>query len=50
VSPPIAAPVRAPVAQAAPRPRRPPAPAPRPSGPISTGGAPLNVAPSTTDR
>ncbi|QPF87812.1 hypothetical protein IC762_16610 [Bradyrhizobium genosp. L] len=50
--PPAAAaaePPRAPVAQAAPRPpRRPPIRAPKPSGPISTGGAPLNAAPSTT--
>lgn len=38
-----------PTAQAAPRPRRPPVRAPKPpsSGPISTGGAPLNVAPGT---
>lgn len=35
----------APVAQVAPKPRRPPVRAPKPAGPISTGGAPLNVAP-----
>ena len=35
----------APVAQAAAKPRKPPVRAPKPSGPISTGGAPLNVAP-----
>jgi uncharacterized coiled-coil protein SlyX len=41
---------RAPAAQVAPRPRRPPVRAPKPSGPISTGGAPLNTTPSDTDR
>lgn len=47
VSPPAAAEQpQAPVAQAAPKPRRPPVRAPKPAaGPISTGGAPLNVAP-----
>jgi uncharacterized coiled-coil protein SlyX len=45
--PPVAAePPHAPVAQAAPRPRRPPSQAPKPSGPISTGGTPLGVAPN----
>ncbi|AUC97868.1 MULTISPECIES: hypothetical protein [Bradyrhizobium] len=41
---PVAAePQRPPVAQAAPKPRKPPAArAPKPAGPISTGGAPLN--------
>jgi uncharacterized coiled-coil protein SlyX len=49
VPPPVdAAPARAPIAQAAPRPRRPPSRAPEPSGAISTGGAPLSVAPSDT--
>jgi uncharacterized coiled-coil protein SlyX len=43
VPPPVAA---APIAQAVPRPKKPPSRAPKPSGPISTGGAPLNVAPS----
>ncbi|GKQ52729.1 hypothetical protein [Bradyrhizobium sp. Ce-3] len=46
VPPPVAADQpQAPVAQAAPRPRKPPVRTPKPSGPISTGGAPLNVAP-----
>ncbi|WP_083742403.1 hypothetical protein [Bradyrhizobium mercantei] len=36
---------QAPVAHAAPKPRKPPVRAPKPAGPISTGGAPLNVAP-----
>jgi uncharacterized coiled-coil protein SlyX len=40
--PPVAA---APVAQAAPKPRKPPVRAPKPSGSISVGGAPLNAAP-----
>jgi uncharacterized coiled-coil protein SlyX len=49
VPPPVAAePPRAPIAQAAPRPRRLPSRAPQTSGPISTGGAPLNAAPSDT--
>jgi uncharacterized coiled-coil protein SlyX len=49
VPPPVAAaPARAPIAQAAPRPRKPPSRATEPSGAISTGGAPLNVAPSDT--
>jgi uncharacterized coiled-coil protein SlyX len=43
VPPPVAA---APIAQAAPRPKKPPSRASKPSGPISTGGAPLSVAPS----
>jgi uncharacterized coiled-coil protein SlyX len=43
VPPPVAA---APIAQAAPKPKKPPARAPKPLGPISTGGAPLTVAPS----
>jgi uncharacterized coiled-coil protein SlyX len=44
--PPAAAePPHAPIAQAAPRPRKPPSPASKPSGPISTGGTPLSVAP-----
>ncbi|WP_426437549.1 hypothetical protein [Bradyrhizobium genosp. P] len=48
IQPPIATePPRAPVAQAAPRPRPPPR-APKSSGPISTGGAPLTVAPGDT--
>jgi uncharacterized coiled-coil protein SlyX len=42
VPPPVAA---APVAQAAPKPRKPPVRAPKPSGSISVGGAPLNAAP-----
>jgi uncharacterized coiled-coil protein SlyX len=51
VPPPVAAtPARAPIAQLAPKPRKPPSRAPKPSGPISTGGAPLNAAPSDTDR
>jgi hypothetical protein len=45
VPPPVAA---APIAQADPRPKKPPSRAPKPSGPISTGGAPLSVAPSDT--
>ena len=45
VPPPVAA---APIAQAAPRPKKPPSRAPKPSGPISTGGAPLSVAPNDT--
>jgi uncharacterized coiled-coil protein SlyX len=45
VPPPVAA---APVAQAAPKPRKPPARAPKPSGSISVGGAPLNAAPGDT--
>ncbi|MGY4472864.1 hypothetical protein [Bradyrhizobium sp. USDA 3364] len=48
VPPPTAAaaePPHAPVAQAAPKPRRPPVRAPKPAGPISTGGAPLNAVP-----
>ncbi|UFX47527.1 hypothetical protein HAP47_0012995 [Bradyrhizobium sp. 41S5] len=41
----------APVAQAAAKPRKPPpARAAKPAGPISTGGAPLNVAPAARDR
>ncbi|MGY3691807.1 putative coiled-coil protein SlyX [Bradyrhizobium sp. USDA 3240] len=41
----------APVAQAAPKPRKPPpVRAPKPAGPISTGGAPLNVAPGAGAR
>ena len=55
VSPPAAAePPRAPTAQAAPRPIAQAAPKPgkppsrTPSGPISTGGAPLNAAPGET--
>ncbi|MHC2332764.1 hypothetical protein [Bradyrhizobium sp. USDA 4454] len=36
----------APVAQAAPKSRKPSVRAPKPSGPISTGGAPLSAAPS----
>ncbi|NEU95213.1 SlyX family protein [Bradyrhizobium uaiense] len=36
----------APVAPAAAKPKKPPARAAKPAGPISTGGAPLNVAPS----
>ena len=50
VPPPVAAPARAPIAQAAPRPRQPPSRPPEPSGAISTGGAPLSVAPSDTPR
>ena len=47
--PPVAAaPAPAPIAQAVPRPRKPPSRAPEPSGAISTGGAPLSVAPSDT--
>jgi hypothetical protein len=42
VTPPVAA---APIAQAAPKPKKPPSRAPKPLGPISTGGAPLSVAP-----
>jgi hypothetical protein len=46
VPPPVAAaPARAPLAQAAPRPRKPPSRAPEPPGAISTGGAPLSVVP-----
>jgi hypothetical protein len=44
-----AEPSRAPVAQATPRPRKPPS-LPKPSGPISTGGTPLGVVPGDTDR
>ncbi|MGY3488734.1 putative coiled-coil protein SlyX [Bradyrhizobium sp. USDA 4011] len=41
----------APVAQAAAKPRKPPpVRTPKPAGPISTGGAPLNVAPAARDR
>ncbi|MHC2468889.1 hypothetical protein [Bradyrhizobium embrapense] len=40
----------APTAQAVPKPRRPPVRAPKPAGPISTGGAPLNVAPDAGAR
>jgi uncharacterized coiled-coil protein SlyX len=43
VRPPVAA---APIAEADPQPKKPPSRAPKPSGPISTGGAPLSVAPS----
>jgi hypothetical protein len=44
--PPIAAePAHVPITQATPRPRKPPFPASKPSGPISTGGTPLSVAP-----
>jgi uncharacterized coiled-coil protein SlyX len=45
VPPPVAA---APVAQAAARPKKPSSRAPKPSGPISTGGAPLSGAPGDT--
>jgi hypothetical protein len=38
-------PPRAPITLAVPRPRKPPSVAPKPSGPISTGGTPLSVAP-----
>jgi uncharacterized coiled-coil protein SlyX len=44
-SPAAAEPPRAPIAQAAPRSRKLPSPAPKPSGPISTGGTPLSAAP-----
>jgi hypothetical protein len=44
--PAAAAPVRLPIAQAARKPRKPPSPTPQTSGPISIGGAPLNVAPA----
>jgi uncharacterized coiled-coil protein SlyX len=46
--PDAAPPPRAPIAQAAPRPRKPPSRTPKPSGPISTGGAPLSAAPGDT--
>jgi uncharacterized coiled-coil protein SlyX len=44
-TPVVAAPAGAPIVQAAPRLRKPPSRAPEPSGGISTGGAPLSVAP-----
>jgi hypothetical protein len=50
---PVLAPVdAAPIAQAAPppRPKKPPSRAPKPSGPISTGGAPLSATPSDAAR
>jgi hypothetical protein len=45
-----AAAARAPIVQTAPRPRKPPSRAPEPSGAISTGGAPLSVAPDDADH
>jgi uncharacterized coiled-coil protein SlyX len=49
VPPPVAAaPAPTPIAQAAPRPTKPRSRLPQTSGPISTGGAPLNAAPSDT--
>jgi hypothetical protein len=50
---PVLAPVdAAPIAQAAPppRPKKPPSRAPKPSGPISTGGAPLSATPGDAAR
>lgn len=41
---------RAPIAPPAPQPRKPPPRATRPSGPVSIGGAPLNVAPGSMAR
>jgi uncharacterized coiled-coil protein SlyX len=46
VPPSAAAPARPPVARAAPRPRKPPSPAPQTLAPASTGGTPSNAAPS----
>jgi uncharacterized coiled-coil protein SlyX len=49
--PPVAAaPTRAPIAQSAPRSRKPPSRVPEPSGAISIGGAPLPVTPGETSR